>query len=164
MTTGRSLRVGEALFGGGLLALGLLIAIQTMLTPTAGRAVVGPALFPYLIAGGLVLVGLSLLREAFAGTVAHAGGFELDGRAMGLVAAALVVQFLLIEFLGWVPTAALLFMMVARAFGGRGLVMNAVIGLALAGLTFVAFNYALDLNLPAGSVMDLFEQAEDAAK
>ena len=29
------------------------------------NAVVGPALFPYLIAAGLIIVGLALLREAF---------------------------------------------------------------------------------------------------
>ena len=79
MTTGRSLRVGEAALGGGVLALGLFIAFET----TRGlrsrpAAVVGPALFPFLVAAGLVIIGAALLREAFAGHIAHEGGFELD--------------------------------------------------------------------------------------
>ncbi len=160
MTTARSLRIGEALLGGGLSALGALIAIETMLTPSAGRGVVGPALFPYLISGGLVLIGLSLLREAFAGHIAHEAGLELDLRAVALVAAGLAAQFLLIEFLGWVPSAALLFVAVARAFGSRRYLPNAALGLLLAGGTFVVFNYGLDLNLPIGSVGEWFAPAE----
>lgn len=160
MTTGRSLRIGEAVLGGGLLALGMLIIVETMLAPSTGRGVVGPALFPYLIAGGLVLVAVSLLREAFVGHIAHEGGFELDGMAVVIVAAGLVAQFLLIEFLGWVPSAALLFVAVARAFGSRRFLLNAVLGVLLAGLTFVLFNHALDLNLPSGTVVEWFAPAE----
>lgn len=160
MTTARSLRIGEALLGGGLSALGALIAIETMLTPSAGRSVVGPALFPYLISGGLVLIGLSLLREAFAGHIAHETGLELDLRAVALVAAGLAAQFLLIEFLGWIPSAALLFVAVARAFGSRRYLPNAALGLLLAGGTFAVFNYGLDLNLPIGSVGEWFAPAE----
>ncbi|MDR6772349.1 tripartite tricarboxylate transporter TctB family protein [Azospirillum sp. BE72] len=160
MTTGRSLRIGEALLGGGLFALGALIAVETMLTPSAGRGVVGPALFPYLVSAGLMLVALSLLREAFAGHIAHEGGLELDPRAVVLVAAGLAAQFLLIEYLGWIPSAALLFVAVARAFGNRRYLLNAVFGLVLAGGTFAVFNYGLDLNLPIGTVGEWFLPAE----
>ncbi|WP_372396352.1 tripartite tricarboxylate transporter TctB family protein [Azospirillum sp. HJ39] len=160
MTTARSLRIGEALLGGGLSALGALIAIETMLTPSVGRSVVGPALFPYLISAGLVLIGLSLLREAFAGHIAHETGLELDLRAVALVAAGLAAQFLLIEILGWIPSAALLFVAVARAFGSRRYLPNAALGLLLAGGTFVVFNYGLDLNLPIGSVGEWLMPAE----
>lgn len=160
MTTARSLRIGEALLGGGLSALGALIAIETMLTPSVGRSVVGPALFPYLISAGLVLIGLSLLREAFAGHTAHEAGLELDPRAVALVAAGLAAQFLLIEPLGWIPSAALLFVAVSRAFGSRRYLPNAALGLLLAGGTFVVFNYGLDLNLPIGSVGEWLMPAE----
>ena len=160
MTTGRSLRIGEALLGGGLFALGALIAVETMLTPSAGRGVVGPALFPYLISAGLMLVALSLLREAFAGHIAHDGGLELDLRAVILVASGLAAQFLLIEYLGWIPAAALLFVAVARAFGNRRYPVNALFGLVLAGATFAVFNYGLDLNLPIGTVGEWFLPAE----
>ena len=64
---------------------------------------VGPALFPYLISAGLVLVGLALLREAFTGHIAHAQGLELDGIAVVLVSVGLIIQILLLETLGWIP-------------------------------------------------------------
>ena len=155
MTTGRSLRVGEAALGGGVLVLGLFIAFETTrgLGPTSG--VVGPALFPYLIAAGLVVVGASLLREAFAGHIAHEGGFELDWIAVVLVSAGLVIQMFLLETLGWIPATTLLFIAVARAFGSRRLVIDAALGVALTAASFVMFNYGLGLNLPAGVLKGL---------
>jgi putative tricarboxylic transport membrane protein len=160
MTTGRNLRLGEAALGGGVLALGLFIAFETTrgLGPTS--AVVGPALFPYLIAAGLVIVGVSLLREAFAGHIAHEGGFELDWIAVALVSAGLIIQMFLLETLGWIPASALLFMAVARAFGSRRLLIDAALGVALTAASFVIFNYGLGLNLPGGVVADMIAPAE----
>ncbi len=160
MTTGRSLRVGEAALGGGVLVLGLFIAFETTrgLGPTS--AVVGPALFPYLIAAGLVIVGASLLREAVFGHIAHEGGFELDWRAVGLVSAGLVVQMLLLESLGWIVATTVLFLAATLAFGSRRLVLDVGIGVVLTSLAFVMFNYGLGLNLPGGVVADMIAPAE----
>ena len=74
MTTGHSLKIGEAGLGVAVLALGAFIAYETSRAPGAANAVVGPALFPYLIAAGLILVGLALLREALTGHIAHERG------------------------------------------------------------------------------------------
>lgn len=158
MTSARSLRIGEAAFGGLLLVLGITIILDTMAaSAAAGRTgIVGPALFPYLIAGGLVAVAVAILRQALRGTTAHAGGLELDLPALALTAAGLAAQFLLIEFMGWVPTAALLFMAVARAFGSRRPWLDLAIGLALGAGTFAVFTYGLDLHLPEGTVLELF--------
>jgi putative tricarboxylic transport membrane protein len=160
MITGRSLRIGEAALGGGVLALGLFIAFETTrgLGPTSG--VVGPALFPYLIAAGLVIVGASLLREAFAGHIAHEGGFELDWIAVALVSAGLLIQMFLLETLGWIPATTLLFIAVARAFGSRRFVIDAALGIAITAASFIVFNYGLGLNLPGGVVADLIAPAE----
>jgi putative tricarboxylic transport membrane protein len=161
MTTGRNLRIGEAVLGGGVLALGLFIAFETMRGTGSTNAVVGPALFPYLISAGLVIVGVSLLREAFAGHIAHAGGMELDWIAVALVSAGLIIQMFLLETLGWIPASALLFMAVARAFGSRRLVIDAVFGIALAAASFVMFNYGLGLNLPGGVIADMMTPADE---
>ena len=164
MTTGRNLRVGEAALGGGVLILGIFIAFETTrgLGPTS--AVVGPALFPYLISVGLILVGLALLREALIGHIAHERGLELDGVAVVLVSVGLIIQILLLETLGWIPASTILFMVVARAFGSRKLVLDAVLGLALTSLSFGLFNYGLDLNLPVGSVFERFLDGPDDAQ
>jgi putative tricarboxylic transport membrane protein len=156
MTTGRSLRIGEAALGSGVLALGLFVAVETSLLKVApNHAAIGPRLFPYLIATGLIVVGALVLHQAFLGHVAHERGFELDWTAVGLVSAGLVVQLLLLESLGWILATILLFVAVARAFASRRLLLDAIIGLLLAGLAFVVFNRGLGLDLPTGT---LFEQ------
>ena len=118
MTTGRSLRMGEAAFGGLLLFLGLFIAFETtQLSAGPGYAAIGPALFPYMIATGLVLIGVLVLREAFFGHIAHERGMELDWWSVALVIAGLVIQGVLLLPLGWIIATAALFVVVARAFG-----------------------------------------------
>jgi putative tricarboxylic transport membrane protein len=161
MTTGRSLRVGESVLGGAVLALGLFVAVQTSLLAVApSQATVGPRLFPFLVATGLIVVGAALLREAWFGHVAHEGGFELDWRAVGLVSAGLVLQMLLLESLGWIVAATLLFVAATLAFGSRRLVLDAAIGIVLAGLAFAIFNYGLGLSLPTGTLIEAWLPAE----
>jgi putative tricarboxylic transport membrane protein len=140
---------------GGVLALGLFIAVETaMLEVAPSQAAVGPRLFPSLVAAGLLLVGVALLREAFFGHIAHEGGFELDWPAVGLVSAGLVLQMLILEWVGWIVAAVLLFMLTARAFGSRRLLLDLAIGLGLGVLTFAVFSYGLDLSLPAGELAE----------
>ena len=156
MTTGRSLRIGESVLGGLVLALGLFVAVETALIQVApSQAAVGPRLFPFLIAAGLIVVGALLLRQALFGHIAHEGGVELDWPAAALVCAGLIVQLFLLEWAGWIPATALLFVAVARAFGSRRLLVDALIGLGLASLAFVMFSYGLDLSLPGGVLGDL---------
>jgi putative tricarboxylic transport membrane protein len=151
MTTGRSLRIGEAILGGLVLVLGLFIAYETtQLHSGPGYAAVGPALFPYMIAAGLVVIGALVLREAFFGHVAHERGMELDWRAVLLVLVGLVVQGILLLPLGWILATSAMFVVVARAFGSRRPLLDAGIGLAITVVAFVLFNYGLGLNLPFG--------------
>ena len=84
--------------------------------------------------------------------------------AVVLVAVGLIVQMLLLETLGWIPASTILFMVVARAFGSRKIVKDAILGLALTAASFGLFNYGLDLNLPVGSVFEeLMAEPDDAA-
>ena len=138
-----------------MLALGLFVAVETyQLEVAPSQAAVGPRLFPFLVATGLIVVGVALLREAVFGHIAHEGGFELDWRAVGLVAAGLILQLLLLESLGWIVAATLLFVAATLAFGSRRLLLDAAIGVVLTGFAFVMFNYGLGLDLPTGTVIE----------
>ena len=164
MTTERSLRVGEGVLGGGVLALGIFIAVQTSRFEVGpSHAAVGPRLFPFLIATGLIIVGLALLYQGFFGHIAHEGGFELDWPAVALVAGGLIVQMLLLEPLGWIIATTLLFVAVARAFGSRRPLVDMAIGVVLTGLAFIVFTAGLGLDLPTGLIGDMIAPAESAA-
>jgi putative tricarboxylic transport membrane protein len=155
MIRGTTFRLSESIAGGFVLAIGLFIGLQTYeMAGTGTRTVVGPELFPYLVAFGLIAVGLSLLREAVSGHVAHETGFELDWLAVGLASGGLILQMLLLERLGWVIATTLMFVAATLAFRERRVVVSILLGLTLSGLALVVFNYGLGLDLPVGSVFE----------
>src|ERR687891_2397287 len=98
MTTARGLRLGEAVLAVFVLGLGLFVAVETaMLRTGPGYAAIGPKLFPWLVAAGLLLVGAALLYEARAGAVAHPAGFDLDLPPALVVTAGGILQNILIR-------------------------------------------------------------------
>ena len=101
-----------------------------------------------------------MLWQAFFGHIAHERGFELDWRAVALVAAGLLLQMFLIESLGWIIATTLLFI-AARLPSRSRVVITMLIGLALTGLTFVVFNYGLGLTLPIGTAIERLLPASD---
>jgi putative tricarboxylic transport membrane protein len=152
----RGLRLGEAVLAGFILLLGAFVAVETALLRTGpGYAAIGPKLFPWLVAAGLLLVGVALLYEARAGAVAHPTGFELDLAPTLVVTGGLVLQMLLIRPLGFVIATAVVFVAVAWALGSRRILLNAAVGLVLCALTYVAFTRGLGLVLPAGMLGEL---------
>jgi putative tricarboxylic transport membrane protein len=156
MTTGRSLRLAEAIFACAVAGLGIMIAGAALqMDVTSSNAPIGPRSFPLLIAVSLIAVGLALLREAVFGHIAHEGGFELDWAPVGLISLGIVILIVALEFAGWIVAATALFVVVARAFKSPRLIYDLMVGLALSTLAFVVFSYGLGLNLPAGSLTEL---------
>jgi putative tricarboxylic transport membrane protein len=112
--------------------------------------VLGSRLLPYIVAAGLALTGLALLVAAFVRrSPSEEQAFDLV--PIVLIVLALVVPTVFIRMLGWIPVAAIVFALGARAFGSRRLALDLALGLAFGAGTFLLFNYALGLNLPAGS-------------
>jgi putative tricarboxylic transport membrane protein len=162
MIPGTSFRLSESFLGAFVLAIGLFIALETYEAASTGISrLAGPQLFPYLVGFGLIAIGLSLLREAMKGHVAHETGFELDWRAVLLASGALILQMLLLERVGWIIATTLMFIVATLAFHERRIVISVLIGLALAGLTFVIFNYGLGLDLPLGSAFEALFEGDD---
>lgn len=156
MTTARGLRLGEAILALFVLGLGLFVAVETaMLRTGPGYAAIGPKLFPWLVAAGLLLVGAALLYEARAGAVAHPSGFDLDLPPALMVTAGLVLQMFLMRPAGFVIASTVLFVAVSHAFGSRRLVLNIAVGFVLCLATYVGFRWGLGLILPAGALAPL---------
>jgi len=147
----RGLRLGEAVVAAFVLLLGAFVAAETaMLRTGPGYAAIGPKLFPWLVAAGLLAVGLALLHEARAGAVAQPAGFELDLPPIAAVTVGLVLQMILMRPAGFVIATAVLFVAVTYALGSRRFLLNSAVGLALCAVTYIAFTRGLGLVLPAG--------------
>jgi putative tricarboxylic transport membrane protein len=152
----RGLRLGEASLAGFVLLLGLFVAVETAtLRAGPGYAAIGPKLFPWLVAAGLLLVGVALLYEAHGGAVAQPVGFELDLPPALAVTIGLVLQMVLMKPAGFVIATAVMFVAVTYAFGSRRFALNAAVGLVLCLATYVAFTRGLGLVLPAGVLATL---------
>lgn len=139
--------VAYALF---VLGLGGFIAVETArLSVGPGYAAIGPRLFPALVAGGLILVGLGMLAVAVRGAL-PAVAERLDLKALALITLGLAAQAGLMGRLGFVPASAILFLTVTTAFGSRRWLRDGVIALMLPLAVYLAFTRGLGLTLPAG--------------
>ena len=146
---------GELLLALGTVAFGLFFAVQTSLIEVSpGYARVGPRVFPWVISGGLIALGLWLAFEAWTRrwvseeTAQPAGPF--DWPAFVLIGIGLLLHMVLIGSAGFVVASTVLFVCITRAFGERRLARSAAIGLILTIIVFVGFTYGLGLALPAG--------------
>lgn len=138
----------------GILGLGLFYLVETAairVLPTYAR--VGPRFFPYLVATGLIVLGALLLWRAWRGVDGDAdpiGPGPAEKLPMGVVAGGLVLQSLIIDWVGFVIAAAITFVLTAAGFGSRRWLLNGALGLGLAVAAYVGFTRGLGLSLPAG--------------
>ena len=146
--------IGLAIIGlGGLLAFGL-----GGISFGAGYDRIGPRFFPYVVAFGLLvlggwflLAGLLRVETLRAESPRHAGSAPIaDWAPIGYLSAALIMTLLLMERAGFVVACAIQFWLVARAFGSRRSVRDAIVAGGLSLVCFVAFSSGLGLTLPSG--------------
>jgi putative tricarboxylic transport membrane protein len=73
-----------------------------------------------------------------------------DWRTVGLLLGSVVAFVALLELLGWIISAALLFWLVAYALGSRRHIFDIGVGLLFSSVIQLAFGAALGLSLPSG--------------
>lgn len=118
---------------------------------------VQPYALPYVVGAVLVLLGLLLAVATARGDRPQAEEGEdidlthpTDLKTIGLLAAVLLANVLLIDWLGWAITGGLLFAGSAFALGSRAVVRDIAIGFALSVGTWYAFSLGLGVPVPAG--------------
>lgn len=147
--------------GVGVLVLAAVLALGALDIPSAaGYAGVGPNFLPWVVAGGLAVCGLLLLREAFAAARAGAQASKPPGPVcwggLAWVSAGLLLNALLVTRLGFVLGSTVLFVCAARGFrvaqrGGapaRTLALDTFVGVLLSAPAYWIFTKALGLTLP----------------
>jgi putative tricarboxylic transport membrane protein len=136
---------------GAVLALGL-----SDINLGAGYDRIGPRFFPYVVAIGLFFLGGWFLVSGLLHR--HADGSQGGGTQAAAanlfpvvyLAAALIANLLLLERAGFVIASAIQFWLVARAFGSRRVLRDAIVAVLLALTCFIAFSNGLGLSLPSG--------------
>ena len=152
----------QLLIGAGTLLGGLALAVgATQISSDAGYAGVGPNFLPWVVAVGLVVCGVLMVREA------RSGGFrnmdEPTGAASGhwsgflWVSAALLLNAALITTIGFIVSCTLCFVLAVRGYKSaegrldlsvRALATDAAIGVAIAAPVYWMFTKLLAINLP----------------
>ena len=156
MSTRAQLHPGELLIALVLAALGAFVVIDTgAIAETQSYGQVGPRLFPYLIGSGLSVCGAWLGWQALSGGWRNMPTDEGDHSrpdwpAFAIVSAAIVLHMVLIGWAGFIIASALLFTLIARAFGSRRSGRDLAIGAVLSTAVFFLFTYGLSMSLPAG--------------
>lgn len=156
----------------------LLVGILTMNVPD-GAASPGPKFFPGLVtAAGYVLSILLALDTLRHPSAPEAPVYEYDDdaeaqaraqqraavsyrtysdwKALATAFAGFLAFALLIEPLGWILAAAILFWAVAHAVGSRRPLFDISVALVLSSIIQLAFGAGLGLNLPAGVLGGIF--------
>jgi putative tricarboxylic transport membrane protein len=145
------------LFAGlAVLGFGLIGFWQAWAIPVSPLyAQVGPKVIPYGVAAGLTALGLGLVAAALRGGWSHgiaelAGAGPPNRKALGLLAAGLAANLILIGPAGFSIAATAQFVLVAAAFGSRSMARDLLVALPLTLLVWFLFVRGLGVNIGAG--------------
>lgn len=109
---------------------------------------VGPTVFPYVIAGGLLLLAVGTVVSALRGAFPERE--KGDIAPMLWIVGGLLAQIMLLSSAGFAIATGLLFAFTAKGFGRGPLWLTIPIGIAFSLLVWFIFARGLQLSLPAG--------------
>ena len=150
-------RAQYAVAAGLVLAGGYVLYDASTLAPAFSDQPVQPNALPYLVGAALVLLGGLLAVATRRGDLPSAEEGEdidltlpSDWATVAKLVGVFVLNILLIEWLGWAITGALLFAGAAWVLGSRRIGLNLVIGAVLSVGTWYGFYVGLGVPIPAG--------------
>ena len=157
MTQPRAIVPVQLAIGVGVIAISAVLAVGAFrFPPEMGFVILGAHVYPYAVAVFLGVVGLLLCYQAVTGGFRELADHDdesaqaLPGGKAGAawVTAGLVGVAVLINLIGFVLAAGLLFACSARGFGSRRPVKDLAIGIALTLPIYWLFNAGLGVSLP----------------
>jgi len=157
-STSQGRPTGQVILSIAVVLLGTALAYGTYLLPEAtGYAKVGSRLMSGIVSGGLLILGFMLLRESLAGGFHDVDESEFTDTpthwgAFAWISGGLILNGILIVKAGFIIAGTLLFVLAARGFGSTSYIKNAIIGFAIAAITYASFTYGLGLALPKGVI------------
>lgn len=139
----------ELLTGLGIIGVGCIVGLEAATIKVGPLyAKIGPGAFLWFAAGLLVLCGGIVAYRSF-GNPPDSGN-ELSGP--GIILAGLAASVYLMEPLGFIPVATLIFVATAKGMGSSTWKRDLLTGLVLSTVAFVVFAWGLGLRLPLGEL------------
>ncbi|MEU6784499.1 tripartite tricarboxylate transporter TctB family protein [Nonomuraea angiospora] len=141
-----------------VLGLGVLVVIGTLdVSAAASQLGIGPRFFPMLVGGAMVLIGLFYVADVIRGGHGDPEESEdvdveapTDWRSVGLVSGIFLAFTALLNVLGWIIGASLLFFGLSLALGAEHKTRTAVISVVVGLATYLLFVKGLGVALPGG--------------
>ncbi|MFI6919598.1 tripartite tricarboxylate transporter TctB family protein [Nonomuraea spiralis] len=141
-----------------VLGLGVFVVIGTLdVSAAASQLGLGPRFFPMLVGGAMVLIGAFYVIDVLRGGHGDPEESEdvdaaapTDWRSVGLVSGIFLAFAALLDVLGWVIGASLLFFGLSVALGAEQRLRAAVVAVVLGVTTYLLFVKGLGVSLPAG--------------
>lgn len=141
-----------------VLGLGVFVIVGTLSVSAATSTVgLGPRFFPTLVGGALIVVGVLYVIDVLRGghgDPEESEDIEVDAptdwRTIGLVCGIFLAFVALLNLLGWIIAASLLFFGLAWAFGAEHKLRAAAVAVILGFGTYLAFVKGLGVILPGG--------------
>ena len=158
----RRVAIPELLIGIGMLAAAGTVLWETLAIPVSPLySKVGPTVFPYITAAGMLVLAILLVVAAVQGGWQPEEEKETptDWKSMIFVVAGLLANLLLIQPLGFTAASVIMFVLVCYGFGSRHPVRDLLIGLILSLAAYFGFAKALGVNIGAGYVENLANSA-----
>lgn len=144
--------IGGLLIAASLVLLAFLIFSDASTYPVRrASAHFGPAIFPMIVAAGLLILGGLTVVMAVRGRFPEREVISFVAPAW--ITGGLLAQVLLIAYGGgFVLAAAALFAATARGFGHRNFLVSFPAGIGVAVFLYILFQRLLGLALPAGPI------------
>ncbi|MER6506950.1 tripartite tricarboxylate transporter TctB family protein [Nonomuraea sp. NPDC048881] len=141
-----------------VLGLGVFVMVGTLdVSAAASQLGLGPRFFPMLVGAAMVLIGLFYVIDVLRGGAGDPEESEdvdadapTDWRSVGLVSGVFLAFAALLDVLGWVIGASLLFFGLSVVLGAEHKVRAAVVAVVLGVTTYLLFVKGLGVSLPAG--------------
>ncbi|MFG1700322.1 tripartite tricarboxylate transporter TctB family protein [Nonomuraea sp. NPDC049309] len=146
-----------------VLLLGVFVMVGTLdVSAAASQLGLGPRFFPMLVGGAMVLIGLFYVADVLRGGRADPEESEdvdadapTDWRTLGLVSGVFLAFAALLDVLGWIIGASLLFFGLAVALGAGNRMRAAGIAVVMGVVTYLLFVKGLGVSLPGGPLEGL---------
>jgi putative tricarboxylic transport membrane protein len=141
-----------------VLALGVFVVLGTLdVSAAASQLGIGPRFFPMLVGCSMIVIGLFYVADVLRGGSGDPEESEdvdvdapADWRSVGLVSGIFLAFTAVLNVLGWIIAASLLFFGLSVVLGAEHKLRAAGVGVVLGIATYLLFVKGLGVSLPGG--------------